>query len=82
MAPNTRLVTTSTSNGDEGITKEYLDSQLAEMRNLIATLGLQQNQAMNQGRQANQFGRLAKVEFPKFQEELVKSLLNNNKSLK
>ncbi|GKA30828.1 reverse transcriptase, partial [Tanacetum coccineum] len=66
MAPSIRLVTTNSNNGDEGITREYLDSQLAEMRNLIATLGLQQNHAMNQGRQANQFGRLGKVEFPKF----------------
>ncbi|GJS30434.1 reverse transcriptase [Tanacetum coccineum] len=48
MAPSTRLVTVNSSNGDEGIIREYLDSQLAEMRNLIATLGLQQNQAMNQ----------------------------------
>ncbi|GJV35492.1 hypothetical protein Tco_1407969 [Tanacetum coccineum] len=66
MAPSTRLVTTNSSNGDEGITREYLDSQLVEMRNLIATLVLQQNHEMNQGRQANQFGRLGKVEFPKF----------------
>nr|GEV27077.1 zinc finger, C3HC [Tanacetum cinerariifolium] len=42
------------------------------MRNLIATLGLQQNQVMNQGRQANQFGRLAKVKFPKFQGDDVR----------
>nr|GEV27080.1 hypothetical protein [Tanacetum cinerariifolium] len=42
------------------------------MRNLIATLGLQQNQAMNQGRQANQFRRLAKVKFPKFQGDDVR----------
>ncbi|GJZ16700.1 hypothetical protein Tco_0552823 [Tanacetum coccineum] len=55
MAPNTRLVTINNNNGDEGITREYLDSQFAEMRNLIATLRLQQNQAMNQERQANQF---------------------------
>ncbi|GJZ09113.1 reverse transcriptase [Tanacetum coccineum] len=27
---------------------------------------------MNQGRQANQFGKLAKVEFPKFQEDVVR----------
>ncbi|GJR67626.1 putative reverse transcriptase domain-containing protein [Tanacetum coccineum] len=67
-----RSIFLGSSNGDEGITKEYLDSQLAEMRNLIATLGLQQNQAMNQGRQANQFGRLAKVEFLKFQEDVVR----------
>ncbi|GJZ46112.1 RNA-directed DNA polymerase, eukaryota, reverse transcriptase zinc-binding domain protein [Tanacetum coccineum] len=51
--------------------KGVFGSQLAEMMNLIATLGLQQNQAMNQGRQANQFGRLTKVEFPKFQEDDV-----------
>ncbi|GJZ52664.1 putative mitochondrial protein [Tanacetum coccineum] len=42
------------------------------MRNLIATLGLQQNLAMNQGRQANLFGRLAKVEISKFQGDDVK----------
>nr|GEZ31778.1 putative polyprotein [Tanacetum cinerariifolium] len=53
MTPSTRLVTANSSNSDEGIIREYLDSQLAEMRNLIATLGLQQNQ----GRQANQFRR-------------------------
>ncbi|GJX35380.1 putative mitochondrial protein [Tanacetum coccineum] len=53
MTLSTRLVTANSSNGDEGITREYLDSQLAEMRNLIATLGLQQNQTMHQGRQAN-----------------------------
>ncbi|GJT66254.1 transposon ty3-G gag-pol polyprotein [Tanacetum coccineum] len=72
MAPSTRIVSASNSNGDEGITREYLDSQLAKMRNLIATLGLQQNQAMNQGRQANQFGRLEKVEFLKFQWDDVR----------
>ncbi|GJR15182.1 hypothetical protein Tco_0797834 [Tanacetum coccineum] len=72
MTPSTRLVTVNSSNGDEGITREYLDSQLAEMWNLIATSGLQQNKAMNQRRQANQFGRLAKVEFPKFQGDDVK----------
>ncbi|GKA65823.1 hypothetical protein Tco_0765530 [Tanacetum coccineum] len=42
------------------------------MRNLITTLGFQQKQTMNQGRQANHFGRLAKVEFPKFHEEDVR----------
>ncbi|GJT66053.1 putative mitochondrial protein [Tanacetum coccineum] len=47
------MVTTNSSNGDEGITREYLDSQFAAMRNLIATLGLQQNHAINQGKQAN-----------------------------
>ncbi|GJU73050.1 reverse transcriptase, partial [Tanacetum coccineum] len=72
MTLSTRLVTANSSNRDEGITREYLDSQLAEMRNLIATLGLQQNQTMQKGRQANQFGRLAKVEFPKFQEDDVR----------
>nr|GEZ28980.1 hypothetical protein [Tanacetum cinerariifolium] len=72
MARSTRLVSASNTNGDEGLTREYLDSQLAEIRNLIATLGLQQNQAMNQGRQANQFGRLAKVEFPKFHKDDVR----------
>nr|GEU90345.1 retrotransposable element Tf2 [Tanacetum cinerariifolium] len=72
MAPSTRLVTTNNNNGDEGITREYFDSQLTEMRNLIATLELQQNQAMNQGRQDNQFGRLVKVEFPKFQGDDVR----------
>ncbi|GKA04598.1 putative mitochondrial protein [Tanacetum coccineum] len=39
MAPSTRMVSASNSNGDKGITREYLDSQLAEMRNLIDTLG-------------------------------------------
>nr|GEV38437.1 hypothetical protein [Tanacetum cinerariifolium] len=72
MAPSTRLVTANSSNGDERITREYLDSQLAKMRNSIATLGLQQNQVMNQGRRANQFGRLAKVEFFKFQGDDVR----------
>ncbi|GJT57984.1 RNA-directed DNA polymerase like protein [Tanacetum coccineum] len=72
MAPSTRLVIANNNNGDEGITREYLDSQLAEMRNLIATLGLQHNQDMNQGRQANQFGRLAKEESPKFQGDDVR----------
>ncbi|GJZ55667.1 reverse transcriptase [Tanacetum coccineum] len=72
MAPNTRMVSANSNSGDEGLTREYLDSQLAEMRNLITTLGLQQNQAINQGRQANQFGRLEKVEFPRFQEDDVR----------
>nr|GEV01626.1 uncharacterized protein [Tanacetum cinerariifolium] len=66
---STKAERQSSCNGDEGITKEYLDSQLAEMWNLIATLSLQRNHTMNQGRQANQFGRLAKVKFPKFQED-------------
>ncbi|GJX08638.1 hypothetical protein Tco_0691543 [Tanacetum coccineum] len=43
MAPFTRITSISNTNTDEGITREYLDAQLAEMRNLIATLGLQQN---------------------------------------
>ncbi|GJS94714.1 putative mitochondrial protein [Tanacetum coccineum] len=77
MAPSTRLVTANNNNGNEEITREYLDSQLAEIRNLIAILGLQQNQAMNQGRQANQFGRLAKVEFPKFQGDDVRVHLSD-----
>ncbi|GJY42186.1 retrotransposon-related protein [Tanacetum coccineum] len=74
MAPSTRITSTSNTNTDEGITREYLDAQLAEMRNLITTLGLQQNQVLNNGngRQANQFSRLAKVEFPKFQGDDVR----------
>ncbi|GKA44496.1 putative mitochondrial protein [Tanacetum coccineum] len=72
MARSTRLVSASNTNGDEGLTREYLDVQLAELRNLISTLGLQQNQTMTQGRQAHQFGRLAKVEFLKFHEDDVR----------
>ncbi|GKB67311.1 transposon ty3-G gag-pol polyprotein [Tanacetum coccineum] len=81
MAPSTRMVTANNSNGDKGITREYLDAQYAKMRNLLATLGLKQNQAMNQGRQANQFGRLVKVEFPKFQKDDVSALLWNRQYL-
>ncbi|GKA17130.1 retrotransposable element Tf2 [Tanacetum coccineum] len=60
MAPTTRIASMSNTTNDEGITREYLDAQLAEMRNLI-TLGLQHNQVLNNGggRQATQFSRLA-----------------------
>nr|GEX00854.1 putative mitochondrial protein [Tanacetum cinerariifolium] len=43
-----------------------------EMRNLVAALGLKQNQAVNQGGQVNQFERLAKVKFLKFQGDDVR----------
>ncbi|GJZ04253.1 hypothetical protein Tco_0537528 [Tanacetum coccineum] len=73
MAPSTRITSTSNTITMKN-TREYLDAQLAEMRNLITTLGLQQNQVLNNGngRQANQFSRLAKVEFPKFQGDDVR----------
>ncbi|GJZ62107.1 transposon ty3-G gag-pol polyprotein [Tanacetum coccineum] len=82
MAPSTRLVTTNTSNGDEGIIREYLDSQLAEMRNLIATLGLQQNHALNQGRQAMAWtpGTLAYAySFTMLQEAILDAVKKQNK---
>ncbi|GKD58214.1 reverse transcriptase [Tanacetum coccineum] len=73
MAPTTRIASTS-HNNDEVLTREYLDAQLSEMQNLITTLGIQQNEMLNNGggRQATQFGRLEKVEFPKFQGDDVR----------
>lgn len=67
MAPSTRI-TAVNGNNDEGVTKQYVDADMDEIRAMITALGMQHNEMVNQGmiRQANQFGRLAKVEFPKF----------------
>ncbi|GKD38620.1 reverse transcriptase [Tanacetum coccineum] len=77
MTPITRT-STSGNQGDEvdPNTKNYVDNAMEEIRHSIATLTNtivalegQNNQMVNGGlgRQANQFSRLAKVEFPKFQ---------------
>ncbi|GJS27840.1 hypothetical protein Tco_0853547 [Tanacetum coccineum] len=66
MTPTTRNVA---STSDEVVTRHYVDSTIAETRELITGLGMQNNQMAR--RQANQFGRLAKVEFPKFQGDDV-----------
>ncbi|GJT24874.1 hypothetical protein Tco_0894811 [Tanacetum coccineum] len=66
MTPTIRNVA---STSDEVVTRHYVDSTMAETRELITGLGMQNNQMAR--RQANQFGRLAKVEFPKFQGDDV-----------
>ena len=80
MAPTTRTVT----NGGDGIdpnVKNYLDNALAEIRqslvtltNTITTMTAPNNQLGNStmGRQPQQYGRMAKVEFPRFQGEDVR----------
>ena len=72
MAPVTRINGASGSN-EEDVTKQYVDQAMVELRELITTLSMQ-NIVMNQnmGRQSNQYRRLAKVEFPKFQGEDVR----------
>lgn len=88
MAPTTRAVTGGTSGGDaidpniRNFMQSTLETALAEIRETLANLtnnmaamgGPQQTQVVNpgNGRTANQFSRLAKVEFPKFQGDNVR----------
>ncbi|GKD96782.1 omega-3 fatty acid desaturase, endoplasmic reticulum-like protein [Tanacetum coccineum] len=82
MAPATRTSTNSSiGDGVDPVTKSYVDAAMDEIRqslatltNTIATMGGPNNQLINPnvGRQANQFSRLAKVEFPKFQGDNVR----------
>ncbi|GJS64833.1 reverse transcriptase [Tanacetum coccineum] len=67
MAPSTRQ--TSGSNAMAEIRQT-----LAAMNSIITALSIPTTQVVNHGtrRQANQFGRLAKVEFPKFHRDDVK----------
>ncbi|GKC79684.1 reverse transcriptase [Tanacetum coccineum] len=67
MAPTTRHITSSSVN-DEPVTRKYVEDALAQIREMIVGLGAQKNHG---ARQANQFSRLAKVEFPKFSGEGV-----------
>ncbi|GKA14728.1 reverse transcriptase [Tanacetum coccineum] len=62
MAHTTRTIANSSAN-DEPVTRQYVEDALAQIRQMIVGLGAQNNQG---ARQANQFSRLAKVEFPKF----------------
>nr|GEW44036.1 hypothetical protein [Tanacetum cinerariifolium] len=80
MTPSTRQ-TSGSNNGEEVVTKQYVDDAideirqtLAAMNNTITTLSIQTTQMVNHGtgRQANQFDKLAKVEFPKFQGDDVR----------
>ncbi|GJR97210.1 hypothetical protein Tco_0269384 [Tanacetum coccineum] len=80
MTPSTRQ-TLGSNNGEELVTKQYVDDAMAEiiqtlatMNNTITTLSIQTTQVVNYGtrRQANQSGRLAKWEFPKFQRDDVR----------
>ncbi|GJY93093.1 retrotransposable element Tf2 [Tanacetum coccineum] len=67
MAPATRTIA-STSINDEPVTRQYVEDTLAQIRQMITGLGAQNNLG---ARQASQFSRLAKVEFPKFYGEDV-----------
>ncbi|GJS77384.1 hypothetical protein Tco_0727265 [Tanacetum coccineum] len=67
MAPATRTLAYINTN-DEPITKQYVEDALAQIRHVITGLGAQNNLG---ARQASQFSRLAKVEFPKFYGEDV-----------
>ncbi|GJV14851.1 gypsy/ty3 retroelement polyprotein, partial [Tanacetum coccineum] len=70
MAPATRTIA-STSTNDEPVTRQYVGDALAQIRQMITGLGAQNNLG---ARQASQYSRLAKVEFPKFYgEDLIKS---------
>ncbi|GJV69598.1 hypothetical protein Tco_1485107 [Tanacetum coccineum] len=80
MAPATRTSTnTSMGDGVDPQTKSYVDAamneigqSLAALTSTIAAMGGPNNQLVNPRRQANQFNRLAKVEFPKFQGNNVR----------
>ncbi|GJV26690.1 gypsy/ty3 retroelement polyprotein [Tanacetum coccineum] len=76
MTPSTRQ-----ASGSKVVTKQYVDDAMAEIRqclvvmnSTITTLSIQTNQVVNHGtgRQANQFGRLTKVEIPEFHRDDVK----------
>ncbi|GJR80110.1 hypothetical protein Tco_0150895 [Tanacetum coccineum] len=80
MAPSTRQ-TSGSNNGEELVNKQYVDDAMTEIRQTLAAmnstitaLSIQTTQVVNHGtgRQANQFGRLAKVEFPKFHGDDVR----------
>ncbi|GJZ57009.1 hypothetical protein Tco_0612503 [Tanacetum coccineum] len=80
MAHSTRL-TSGSNNGEEVVTKHYVDDAMAKIRQSLTAmnstliiLSIQTNQVVNHGtgRQINQFGRLAKVKFPKFHEDDVR----------
>ncbi|GJU71509.1 transposon ty3-I gag-pol polyprotein, partial [Tanacetum coccineum] len=62
MVPATRTIVNSSAN-DEPVTRQSVEDALAQIRQMIVGLGAQNNQG---ARQANQFSRLAKVEFSKF----------------
>ncbi|GKD95863.1 hypothetical protein Tco_1379760, partial [Tanacetum coccineum] len=53
---------------DERVTRQYVEDALAQIREMITSLGAQNN---HRSRQASQFSRLAKVEFLKFYGEDV-----------
>nr|GEV05791.1 hypothetical protein [Tanacetum cinerariifolium] len=65
MAPATCTIANSSAN-DELVTRQYVEDALAQIKQMIVRLGAQNNQG---ARQANQFSRLAKVEFPKFNRD-------------
>ncbi|GKG43452.1 hypothetical protein Tco_0480136, partial [Tanacetum coccineum] len=67
MASATRTIA-STSTTDESVTRQYVEDTLAQIRQMITGLGAQNNLG---ARQASQFNRLVKVEFPKFYGEDV-----------
>ncbi|GKB03552.1 retrotransposon-related protein [Tanacetum coccineum] len=67
MAPSTRTIANSSTN-EETVTRQYFEAELAQLRQMITGLATQNNVG---ARQANQFSRLAKVEFPKFHGEDV-----------
>ncbi|GKB03551.1 hypothetical protein Tco_0831694, partial [Tanacetum coccineum] len=60
MAPSTRTIANSSTN-EETVTRQYFEAELAQLRQMITGLATQNNVG---ARQANQFSRLAKVEFP------------------
>ncbi|GKC88687.1 gypsy/ty3 retroelement polyprotein [Tanacetum coccineum] len=62
MVLATRTIANSSAN-DEPVTRQSVEDALAQIRQMIVGLGAQNNQG---ARQANQFSRLAKVEFSKF----------------
>ncbi|GJS91875.1 hypothetical protein Tco_0774511 [Tanacetum coccineum] len=67
MAPPTRAIANSSTN-EEIVTRQYFEAELAQLRQMITGLATQNNM---RARQANQFSRLAKVEFSKFYGEDV-----------
>nr|GEX01960.1 hypothetical protein [Tanacetum cinerariifolium] len=67
MAPTTRTIANTSAN-NEPVTRQYVEDALAQLREMIVGLGAQNNHG---ARQANQFSRLAKVEFSKLYREDV-----------
>ncbi|GKC42794.1 hypothetical protein Tco_1060516 [Tanacetum coccineum] len=83
MAPLTRAIANSSTN-EEIVTRQYFEAELAQLRQMITGLATQNNM---RARQANQFSRLAKVEFSKFYGEdvlgwILKSLLWHRQLIK